>query len=33
MLVHLEAISEVRACAMLLDSTLEPGVGDRVGEA
>ena len=32
-LVHLEATGEVRACAMLLDSTLEPGVGDRVGEA
>ena len=25
-LVHLEAIGEVRACVMLLDSTLKPGV-------
>ena len=40
-LVHLEAIGEeletkelvgVTACAMLIDSTLQPGVGDRWSE-
>ena len=32
-MVRNEEKVEVRACAMLIDSTLEPGVGDRVREA